>query len=294
MTGDDAFGKLLRAMLGPPDPQPGPPYTHVHAFPVPAEEDEDAEEAWEPPPAAVLESLSADGQYENGPLEVPAAFRRLRAAADASLLSAERCIEQRMAGRYWDAERRVLEVLDRALLSSGGAADRPGSRSAANVLPVQDRRGSTAFEGHLIGVGTDLRHGVFDLRIASRSFSVPLHRVTVDSGVHWLQRSAASIPLHAAGCGGARHIRSSRLTPKTLSGRWSSMGFKAMSSHAFGNFRSRATQRRSWKATPRLACDEQVNGNRPGVSARANGRGQAGEQDATPCHRLPVIFEEYR
>ena len=95
MTGDDAFGKLLRAMLGPPDPQPGPPYTHVHAFPVPAEEDEDAEEAWEPPPPA-YSVVERGRQYENGPLEVPAAFRRLR-AADASLLSADD------AGRYWPA-----------------------------------------------------------------------------------------------------------------------------------------------------------------------------------------------
>lgn len=38
MFSNDAFGKLLRGMLGPPDPQPGPPYAHTLTHPETEEE----------------------------------------------------------------------------------------------------------------------------------------------------------------------------------------------------------------------------------------------------------------
>jgi len=72
VTADDAFGGMLRAMLGPPEPQPGPPYEHVHSFPQEHSEDE----AWEPPTAAYT-VVRRGRQYENAPIEAPAAFRRL-------------------------------------------------------------------------------------------------------------------------------------------------------------------------------------------------------------------------
>jgi hypothetical protein len=34
----DAIGRLLRSMLGPPEPSPGPPFTHVHVMPETEEE----------------------------------------------------------------------------------------------------------------------------------------------------------------------------------------------------------------------------------------------------------------
>lgn len=95
MTADDAFGSLLRAMLGPPDPQPGPPYTHVHEFPQePSEGDAVDVEDWEPPPPAYTYTVERGRQYENGPLEVPAPFRRLRAEDALPLITGD-------PGRYW-------------------------------------------------------------------------------------------------------------------------------------------------------------------------------------------------
>jgi hypothetical protein len=72
---DDAFGRLLCSMLGPPELSPGPPFTHVLA--MPETEEEIAAQPYLP--AMTAEHEPRGRQYENGPLAVPAAFRRLSA-----------------------------------------------------------------------------------------------------------------------------------------------------------------------------------------------------------------------
>jgi hypothetical protein len=86
---DDAMGNLLRAMLGPPEPQPGPPFTHTLQFPEPElDDDGNPVEAYEPPPTHTFTERGR--QYENGPLEAPAAFRRLPADPPPDAENAER------------------------------------------------------------------------------------------------------------------------------------------------------------------------------------------------------------
>lgn len=95
---DNAFGKLLRGMLGRPDPQPGPPYTHTLTHPETEEET-----AAEPALPAFTVERTRGRHYENGPLEVPAPFRRLR-AADALPLSTAN------PGSYFTVERDPAET----------------------------------------------------------------------------------------------------------------------------------------------------------------------------------------
>jgi hypothetical protein len=62
----DDFGRLLRSMLGPPEPQPGPPYLHVAPFhPLTGEE------------LAAVRSGPRGRLHELAPLEPFAEFRRL-------------------------------------------------------------------------------------------------------------------------------------------------------------------------------------------------------------------------
>ena len=75
MSDGDGFGRLLRSMLGAPDPQPGPPFTHVHA--MPETEEEIAAQPYLP--TMTVEHGPRGRPYENGPLAAPAAFRRLSA-----------------------------------------------------------------------------------------------------------------------------------------------------------------------------------------------------------------------
>ncbi len=65
MSGD-AFGDLLRSMLGPPDQQQGPPFAHVGPFrPLTREE------------LAAIERAPRGRLHELAPLETSTAFRRL-------------------------------------------------------------------------------------------------------------------------------------------------------------------------------------------------------------------------
>jgi len=70
------MGRLLRSMLGP-DPSPGPPYVHV--LKLPETEEEMAANPFDEPMFTVARGGRRGRQYENGPLAVPAAFRRLPA-----------------------------------------------------------------------------------------------------------------------------------------------------------------------------------------------------------------------
>lgn len=81
-------------MLGPPDPHEGPPYTFVVQFPeVELDEDGNPVQPYRPlPPALTVTGVTHGRQHEDGPLEVPAPFRRLT-VADLS--------DERRPGCYW-------------------------------------------------------------------------------------------------------------------------------------------------------------------------------------------------